>query len=411
MNPFPIVMALFRRNRATVLLFICLVMLAVALGIAISAQERALRQGSARAADRFDLIVGAPGSQTELLMNIVYLQPSAIELLKPETLARLLAEPKAELVAPIGYGDSVGGFSVIGTTAEFVAHLSGELGEGRLFETETEAVVGAASPFRLGQTIEPVHGHGEGGLSVLEGEGQDEHAGVSHHVDLTIVGRMAPTGTPWDAAVVVPVEQVWHVHGLPTGHAPGEERIGPPFDPAHLPGVPAVVVKPDTVPTAYGLRSAYRSDEATAFFPAEVLVQLYAVLGDVRSVLDIMALTTQLLVIAAIIAGLMALIQLQRERFAVLRALGAPRSYIFLVVWTGVTVMVTVGAILGLGLGYAVAQVLSAVISRETGIAISAGIGRPELWLAGLLILLGGLVALVPAALVHRQPVAVQLRG
>jgi hypothetical protein len=91
--------ALFRRNRATVLLFVCLVMLAVALGVAVSAQERALRQGSARAADRFDLIVGAPGSQTELLMNIVYLQPSAVELLKPDVLARLLAEPKAELVA------------------------------------------------------------------------------------------------------------------------------------------------------------------------------------------------------------------------------------------------------------------------------------------------------------------------
>ena len=256
----------------------------------------------------------------------------------------------------------------------------------------------------------PVHGHGEGALDALGGQGDDEHAGESHRVDLTIVGRMAPTGTPWDAAIIVPVEQVWHVHGLPTGHASGDERIGPPFDPAHLPGVPAVVVKPDTVPTAYGLRSAYRTTDATAFFPAEVLVQLYAVLGDVRSILDVMALTTQVLVIAAIMAGLMALIQLQRERFAVLRALGAPRSYIFLVVWTGVTLMVAAGAILGLGLGYAVAQVLSAIISQKSGMAIAATIGRPELWLAGLLVLLGGLVALVPAALVHRQPVIGLLR-
>ncbi len=222
---------------------------------------------------------------------------------------------------------------------------------------------------------------------------------------------MASTGTPWDSAIVVPVEQPWHVHGLPTGHRPGEEHIGPPFDPEHLPGVPAVVVKPDSVPTAYGLRSAYRSDDTTAFFPAEVLVQLYAVLGDVRSVLDVMALTTQLLVIAAILAGLMALIQLQRERFAVLRALGASRAYIFVVVWTGVTAMVVAGAILGLGLGYIVAQILSTFISRETGVAISATLGQPELVLAGLLILLGGLVALVPAALVHRQPVVELLRN
>ena len=235
--------------------------------------------------------------------------------------------------------------------------------------------------------------------------------GVGHDVELTIVGRMAPTGTPWDTAIVVPVEQVWLVHGLPTGHAPGDEKIGPPFDPARLPGVPAVVIKPDTVPSAYGLRSAYRGEDAMAFFPAEVLVQLYATLGDVRSVLDVLTLTTQLLVIAAILAGLMALIQLQRARFAVLRALGAPRSYIFFVVWTGITVMVTAGAILGLGLGYLVAQVLSLVISQETGVAMAAGIGRPELVLAGMLILLGGIVALIPAAFVHRQSVVDLLRG
>ena len=303
-------------------------MLAVALGVAISAQERALRQGSARAADRFDLIVGAPGSQTELLMNIVYLQPSAVELLKPEILARLLAEPKAELVAPIAYGDSVNGFSVVGTTAEFVAHLSGRAcARGACSRPKPRR--SSALPRRSASARRSSRSMAMAKAVSARLKDHDEHAGVSHHVDLTIVGRMAPTGTPWDTAIVVPVEQVWHVHGLPSGHAPGEERIGPPFDPDHLPGVPAVVVKPDTVPTAYGLSSAYRTEDATAFFPAEVLVQLYAVLGDVRSVLDVMALTTQLLVIAAIMAGLMALIQLQRERFAVLRALGASRSYIF----------------------------------------------------------------------------------
>ncbi len=410
MNPAPIVLALYRRSRVTVLLFVALVAVAVAVGVAVSAQERALRQGSARAADRFDLVVGAPGSHTELLMNIVYLQPSAVELLAPDVLARLLAEPGAELVAPIAYGDSVDGFSVVGATAGFVAHLSGPLGEGRVFAAETEAVVGAASPFRIGDTIEPVHGHGEDGLAALDGGVHDEHAGVSHHVELTIVGRMAPTGTPWDAAIVVPVEQVWHAHGLPTGHA-GEGRIGPPFEAEHLPGVPAVVVKPDSVPTAYGLRSAYRTQTSTAFFPAEVLVQLYAVLGDIRSVLDVMSLTTQLLVIVAIMVGLMSVIQLQRQRFAVLRALGAPRIYISLVVWSGITLMVSAGALLGLGLGYGVAAVLSHVITVRTGVAVAAVIGRPELILAATLVGLGGLVALVPAMLIQRGQVVDLLRG
>ncbi len=398
MNPLPIVRALFRRNRGTVLLFMGLIALAVGLGVAISAQERALRKGSARAADRFDLIVAAPGSQTDVLLNVVYLQPSAIELVDPTILAGLLAEPKASLVAPVAFGDSVDGFSVVGTTAAFVERLAGPLAEGRIFRNRSEVVIGAVSPFRIGDRMRPVHGHG----AAAEGP---------HAAELTVVGRMARTGTPWDAAIVAPVEHNWAVHGLPTGHPPDSEAIGPPYDPSRLPGVPAVVVVPDSVPSAYGLRNAYRTAETTAFFPAEVLVQLYAILGDVRSVMDTLAIATQVLVIAAILAGLMAVTEIQRERFAVLRALGAPRSYIFAVVWVAVTAMVTAGAAAGLAVGWAAAAVLSRFIARETGIAMTASIGSGEIGLALLLVAVGGAVAMIPATLVLRQPVAESLRG
>jgi len=69
---------------------------------------------------------------------------------------------------------------------------------------------------------------------------------------LKVVGRMKPTGTPWDNSVIVPIEFVWEVHGLPNGHAEGDERIGPPFDAARVPGVPAIVVKPETINAATG---------------------------------------------------------------------------------------------------------------------------------------------------------------
>ena len=115
-----------------------LIGLAVALGIAISAQERALRQGSARAADRFDLVVAAPGSQTDVLFSVVYLRPSAVELLSPAVVTKLLAEPKADFVAPVGFGDNFGGDPVVGTTAVFAQYLSGgDFAEGRGFENST----------------------------------------------------------------------------------------------------------------------------------------------------------------------------------------------------------------------------------------------------------------------------------
>ncbi len=131
MNPLPIVWASLLRNRFTAMLFVTLIALAVALGIAISAQERALRLGSARAADRFDLIVAAPGSHNDVLFSVVYLNPTAVELLPAEVTSKLLAEPRAAFAAPIGFGDNHDGAPVVGTTAAFIDHLSGGLAQGR----------------------------------------------------------------------------------------------------------------------------------------------------------------------------------------------------------------------------------------------------------------------------------------
>ncbi|MGI9492223.1 MAG: hypothetical protein ACR2QF_07490, partial [Geminicoccaceae bacterium] len=124
MNPWPVIRALFRRNRSSTVLFTALVACAVALGVAITSQERALREGSARAADKFDLIVAAPGSQTDLLMSIVFLRPVAVELMQPGDVAQVLTDDRSEWAAPIAFGDSFHGHSIIGTTAAFVEHLS-----------------------------------------------------------------------------------------------------------------------------------------------------------------------------------------------------------------------------------------------------------------------------------------------
>src|SRR4028119_786401 len=138
MNPWPIVRAFLIRHRWAALAFVVLVAAGVSLAVALVSQERALRTGSARAADRFDLIVAAPGSQTDTLLNAVFLRPSAPKLLPPAVTARLLNEPSARFVAPLGFGDSHQGAPIVGTTAALIAHLSNGLAEGRVFEKRTE---------------------------------------------------------------------------------------------------------------------------------------------------------------------------------------------------------------------------------------------------------------------------------
>jgi putative ABC transport system permease protein len=396
MNPFLVVRAAIARHRGTYALFIALVAVATAIGVAITTQEAALRIGSARAADKFDLVVAAPGSETDVVLAAIYLRPGTVPLLEPAMTAKVLAEPRARISAPLGFGDNIHGAAIVGTVAAFVEHLSGGLQEGRLFTAESEAVAGAAAPVEIGETFHPEHGREEH---------DEDEPGEEHAATLTVVGRMKPTGTPWDNSVIVPIEFVWRVHGLPTGHAEGETRIGPPFAGERMSGVPAIVITPETVNAAYGLRTLYRTPTSMAFFPAEALVRLYEVLGDIRELMSWLALATQGLVVVAMLAGVMAILTLHRRQFAVLRALGAPRLYIFLCVWTQIAVIAVAGALLGLLLGAGAAVGVSHLITRATGIVLPARIGPDELSLVAGMILFGLIVATVPGFISYRRSI------
>lgn len=421
MNPWPLVAADVRHNRAGAFAIVLLVALATALGVAVSAQERAVRAGTARAADRFDLLVGAPGSEAQLVLSAVYLQPAAIPLLPGAILDRLSREPGAAIVSPIGFGDNHRGHAIVGVTPAFVAHLAGgtALAEGRPFSRLDEAVAGADVPdLPLGATFAPGHGQ-------IHVAGEEErHDSVRH----TVVGRLPRLGNPWDRAVLVPIEAVWWVHALPLGHAVPEDRLhpggpdappdlaavplGPPWDAAELPGVPAVVVKPASFAQAYRLRSAYRAaGGATAVFPAEVLVRLHGLLGDARDLMAAVALLTQALVVGAVLLAVLASLAQRRRLVGVLRALGASRAFVVATVWLGVAAMLTVAGALGLGLGYLGALALSRSLAAETGVALPVALSLQEVGLVLATVAAGLLLAAIPAALAYRGTVAAALRA
>lgn len=401
MNPFPVVLSMLRAHRTSFVLFMILVAAAVAMGVALTAQERALRKGTAKAADKFDLIVAAPGSQTELVMSVVFLEPSAVELLSPAALATVLAEQRARFVAPVAFGDYHRGAPIVGTITALVNHLSDGMSEGRVFDVINEAVVGASNPLRLGDHFRAAHGHG------FEADGNVRE----HGLEFVVVGRMRPTASPWDRAIVVPIEANWLIHGLPIGHPKGSKRIGPPFDLEHLPGVPAVVVRPESFAAAYGLRSLYRTSSTTAFFPAEVLVQLYGIMGDVRRAISLITVLTQSLVTMSVVVGVIALVTIYRRRFAVLRAIGAPRRFVFATVWIFLVSILGLGSLIGLILGLALAHGISALLAAETGVVFSPDLGLSEIILALAIMGVGAIFAIIPAWQAYRQPLVEALQG
>ncbi|MFK8251765.1 ABC transporter permease [Ancylobacter terrae] len=403
------VLADLRRLWVGGLFVVVLIALATALGAAVILQERALRLGSARAADAFDLVIGASGSETQLVLSTVFLQPAPLPLLPGAVLSRLAADPRVAFAAPVGFGDFYGDHPIIGTT-NALATFGGRfpLAEGRGFERLDDAVAGARSGLALGDTVHPMHGHAE--------EGGHGHEAVAYRV----VGRMAPTGTPWDRAILVPIEAVWAVHRPGAGNWPttpgaashGRIDLSGPVGMADAenPGVPAILVKPKTIAEAYRLRGEYRTGPTLAVFPGEVLTRLYATLGDARTVLAIVAYGAQALVGAAIALVAVLHVAQRRRQIGALRAMGAPRLAVFGIVWCELLALVGAGILAGLALGYGAARLISGGLERSGGFSLPVAYQSADAGFVAALLAGAALIAAVPALLAYRLPPAEALR-
>lgn len=479
------------RMKAGALVIVALVALAVALGVTVTLQERALRLGSARAADKFELVIGAPGSETQLVLSTVFLQPAALPLVSGDVLAALHDDPRVAWAAPVGFGDFHEGAPVIGTTARLIAETAPGMAQGRMFATEGEAVAGALTGLAPGDEITPAHG-----------EFGHDHDDVRYRV----TGRLAPTNTPWDRAILVPIQSVWRVHGMAAEHAghhhaedegglasdtkhaeggnsdpidaraerhadaplggtshgrlilaaTGDARDGRDgdmhpaavrpeegaghgspdlaaqhtvadqghggFDPAAplpeaedwqgAPGVPAILVKPASIADAYKLRQDYRAqDDTMAVFPAEVLTGLYATLGDARQVLAAVAAAAQALVAVALLLVTLTHVGQRRRQIGALRALGAPRGAIFVMVWGELFALAAAGIALGLGAGIVATRLLSGAITQRQGFELPITMTGGDLAELALLTAMAALLAALPAWLAYRQPAVASLRG
>ncbi|GKW18407.1 membrane protein [Pectobacterium araliae] len=464
MIPWRLIWVDWRRLWPGVLVVVLLIAVATALSISVSLQERALRMGSAKAADRFDLVIGAPGSETQLVLSSVFLQPSALTLIPAQVLTDLEKNPLVAWAAPVAFGDFYQGMPIIGTTPPLVTdNGKRQLTAGRVFNDGFEAVVGAQTGLTVGSTFSPIHGQ-------VGTEGAHAHDDVIY----TVVGVLPADGSAWDKAILVPVNAVWRVHGIhpphgadddhdhnehegehdghahdhdETAHAEGEQHadehhnnvhpaegaenddhhaavaqpVTAPHDDehgeaeahghTHQAGLPAIVVKPKTIAGAYQLRSLYRSNSTLAVFPGEVLVKLYSMLGDIRELLTYVSLGTQGLVGVAVAMVAVIHLRQRQKQIGALRAFGAPRYGIFTLIWSGLMSLVSVGVLLGVGLGYVAARGIAVVMSEKSGFVLPVTLEWEDIHFVLLLLLVAAVVLTIPAMLSYRQSPATALRG
>ncbi|MDR0762749.1 MAG: FtsX-like permease family protein [Campylobacteraceae bacterium] len=399
----------FKRMWAGSLVIVLLIASVGGFWLFITLTSESLREGSAKAAQRFDLIVGAAGSETQLVLSLVYLQKSPLPLLDGKYYHEISKSNLTDWAAPTAFGDYYKGFSIIGTTDTLVTdnnHLN--LTSGRVFKEPYEAVAGINTGLSIGDTFTPLHG-----------EGHHAHDEIKYKV----VGIAPFYESAWDRAIFVPIESVWHIHGLDEHD---EDEYSKHDDEKHdehehdeeehyhdhaSPPISAIVIKPKTIPAAYELRSKYKKDLTQAVFPAEVLSRLYAILGDVSKILSDIAFAGGVLSTVVITAVSILYIKLRRRQIASLRAFGANANRIFLMIWLGFTTLVCTGCAIGIAAAFFAAKITAAKLSAEQGFKLIVWLGWSDFGVMALFLAVLSILLLIPCALIYRYSAAECLRN
>lgn len=348
--------------------------IALACGLAVTVwQVRAQAEAAFTRVDAgFDAVLGARGSKLQLVLNALFhleASPGNITRADYEWIA---AHRAVEQAVPIAVGDNFRGARIVGLPGEALARMTGADGatfavrEGRLFADDApEAVVGAVAARRLGlrpgDTFHPYHGF------VF-----DERA--RHEETYTVTGVLAPTGTPFDRVILIPLAGVQTM----SGHAA-----------AAATEVSAVLLKLRPGAAGFQLDMLYnrQGNRLTLAWPvASVVGDLFSKLDWFQSLLGLVAWGVALVAVATVLVSVYASMSARRRDLAILRALGARRRTVFVAVLGEAVATGALGALGGLLAHLGLMAVAAAVVRAETGVVLAVAHWHP-------------VVAIVPAAL------------
>lgn len=402
--------------------------LGVALVVAVLVVYGVVSQSFHRGGEGYDLIVGAKGGREQLVLNTVFYLSQPVgnipyEFFEELTIGKLARA--VETAVPVCMGHNYQGFRVVGTVPEMFSELkyrgdkSYQFAQGENFKTDNhfDGVLGATAATRtklqIGETFKAVHGSGIGGRS--------------HKQTFTVVGILAPTGTPVDHAVFVNMygfHDIHHAESLISGeesepHADHDGHEDHEGDDHHehsdqIKEITAALVCIHQYPpgqTDVVARLINKGKVAQAVVPARIIADLFeGIVGKLQWILLGMAVLTTMVAGIGIMVSIYNSMSDRRHEIAVMRALGASRTTVMIVILMESILLALMGGAFGLLLGHGAIWACSSLIADWTGVVVGLlQFQRIELILIPGLIVLAAAVGYLPALAAYRTDVSKSL--
>lgn len=388
-----------QQHRLSTVVTVASVALATGLVMAVFAiEEQTRRAFTAGDAGGFDAVLGARGSPLQLVLNAVYHLDASPGNLPYALYEAIAADPRVAEAVPYALGDNYFGYRIVGTTV-----LHHPLSAGRLFAPDRmEAVVGSEVARRAGLALGD-HVHAYHGLIFDPATRHDEQ--------YLVVGVLAPTNSPVDRVIWIPLEGVYRLSGHVLRGAgvayeaqPGQEI------PAEHKEVSAVMLRLHSPQAGFALEQTINRQGRTATLAwpiGAVMADLFDRFGWLARVLEFVAYLVMLVAAAAILASIAHSLGARRREFAILRALGARRRAVLGVILLEAGSLAAMGALLSYLVYGAILLVAQQIIRDQTGVFLEIWRWQPTLVTMPLAMIGLGLAAgIVPAAQAYATDVA-----
>lgn len=398
---------------------------AVAVGIALILGMQRIRYEARTSftdtVSGIDLIAAARGNPVQILMATVFGVGQTSNSMSWETYEAISTLPGIGWSVPIAQGDNHRGFPVIGTTTGYFEHFrygrDKKLGflKGAAFEADNTAVIGFEVSQQFGydpgSTIVNAHGAGDVAIDV-----HDE-------TPFQITGVLAPTGTPVDRMVFVPLEGFEALHKDRDGRAAEADPLHAHDD--HAEEAAANTDRPyeknaGRLNAAYlGLTSKsqilalqrqiseFDHEPLTALVPAMTLVELWSITRVAENALSVIAGAVILSTVLGMLTMVSATLDQRRGEFAILRSVGASPREIFGLIVLEAGIIMLAAAVAGLALVNISLGVAGPLLASRFGLQLTASLPTPGEWIVLLAIGITGLLAsCIPAYRVYSQTVS-----
>lgn len=387
------------------------VMLAATLLLSVERVRQAARASFAQSVSATDLVVGARSSPVQLVLHAVFHLGEPTGNLGWDSYRKIAADPAIAWSVPLSLGDSHRGYPVLGTTPDYFVHFRyGDrqplsFASGAAFAGIFEAVLGAEVAARLGYRVGEriTLSHGDGGL-----------AGMAHEdKPFTVVGILAPTGTPVDRSVHVGLAAIEAIHldwigGAPVpGFSIGAEVVQK-FDltPKSITAFLVGLHRRGEVFAVQRRIGAFAGEPLTAVLPGVALDQLWQSVGFAERALQVLSWLVLAVGLAGLAATMLAGLDQRRRELAILRSLGAGRRHLLALLVLESGVVSLLGCLLGLAATTLLALFGAGPLATFGLSALPLTVAAGEMQLLAAVLVCGLFVGLLPAWRAYRLSLA-----